>query len=766
MGDKPTVRDLQRRYQPVDPDAEQPPTGGNAVEGVSLLTILGGLGLLLLLGLLGWAIAMTVLYAKANDKHCDATGPCDIKGAYSETSGCLYSTKEQVEFLGEANSAAVGDYFFGCTYFYFYGDWRFFPKNAPYHTYITDSADYASDPYLSVLAPLAAKGRALIDDPRLSVAEKLTVQSWVVNLEFVANTSALNWAQAFEYDVVGYWWWPNAPECVGFIGSALSSGAYIGESDYQASVLNYMTQSVTAINGTRQYLLDLLAADGLPRVLMGNVTEDYAPIWAGIGDYTFLQSSYCGQGFSGAEQTQCDNLAQQLADQFAAFVDVWNGPWLQACFTYRPASAPSATPLPGYVEAYGIAYYAYTGDNVSSLPELLEYIIRGYYEAVDASDALFDAPPFAQFDNFSNYVVVSRTDFTNPLLFDCWSNAETSENIRSYMQLMWELAGEWDEYGIYANDNPAMIPFDSASRNAFYVAGGFDNSRSYWTNSGNGFVPLTPVDDSTCANLTIDAPCTCLSQKLPAWIHEIIGHAFALPTANQMRCSGTYVFSFVEGWAVYTERQIAKLESFREQYPIAYMNELAEPRQTALGGSIADAWNFLYENVTIDQCIQINFDSGYGTLAQSRARCFRIFGGYAAQQFTYERGSQLLDQQRTLLESLTGANFDAKLFHKIPIVFQYILDAETFVGITPTLAAIMNGDPAARDMPYYDFLARFALQNTQQMARDFDPGNSCDRKPAIASAAARSQSRKHGVNPLATGATPSSSLPNRHTIPQ
>lgn len=764
MGDKPTVGDLQRRYQPVDPDAEQPPTGGEVAEGVSLRTILGALGLLLLLGLLGWAIAMTVLYAQASGKHCSADGPCDIKGAYSEGDGCLYSTKEQVEFYAE--TITTDDLSFGCGSFYFEEDWRYFPKNAPYHTYITDSADYANDPYLSVLAPLAAKGRALINDPRLSLAEKLPVQAWVAQLEFVANTSAINWAQAFEHDVNGYWWWPNAPECVGFVGGVLSSGAFIGESDYQAAVLNYMAKSVAAVNGTRQYLLDLLAADGLPRVIMGNVTEDYAPIWASIGDYTFLQSSYCGQGFSGAEQTQCDNLAQQLADQFAAFVDVWNGPWLQACFAYRPASAPSGTPLPGFAEAYGVAYYTYTGDNVSSLPELLEYVIRKYYEAVDASDALFDAPPFAQFVNFSNYVKVSRTDFTNPLLFDCWPTAETSENIRSYTQLMWDLAGEWGGYGIYANDNPIVNTFNSIGANAFYRVGTFDNDRSYWVVGGNAYVPISPVSNSVCANRTIAAPCTCLSQKLPAWIHEIVGHAFAIPTAGQMRCRAlASAFSFTEGWAVYVETQLATLDSFREQYPFAYMNELATYRQTSLGGPVADAWNFLYQNISIDQCIQLNFDSGYGSLSQSRARCFRVFGGLAAQQFTYQRGNQLLTQQRALLESLTGDNFDDKLFHKIPIVFQRVLDAETFTGITPTLAAIMNGDPAARDMPYYDFLARYALQNTQQMARDFDPGNSCGRKPAVVSSAQR-HGGKHAAVTAISNNLPQAEPLGRPTIPQ
>lgn len=54
---------------------------------------------------------------------------------------------------------------------------------------------------------------------------------------------------------------------------------------------------------------------------------------------------------------------------------------------------------------------------------------------------------------------------------------------------------------------------------------------------------------------------------------------------------------------------------------------------------------------------------------------------------------------------------------------------------------IMNDDPAARDMPYYDFLARYALQNTQHMARDFDPGNSCGRKPVATSDAASAHSQ-------------------------
>lgn len=665
-----------------------------------------------------------------NTPPCSASSQCDISGSYSSFDGCVYSTPEQIQLFAKMADMSPHE-LAGCSMFYYGLGWGTFPKRVPYHTFISTAADRANDPYLSRLDVAQELGLSLLNNPALSTAERLAVTAVTASIGFTANTSALNWGHAFEYDVNGYWWWPNAPECVGLVGGTLSGGDYIGESDYQSTVLNYMRESVTAVDGTRQYLLDLLAAPGNPRVLMGAVATDYAPVWAYYGDLGYLQSSYCGQGFSGAELTQCMTLAQQLSTAFDAFQAVWNGPWLTACNTHRPDSAPSAAPLPDYNEAYAAAYYFYTGDDISTLPSMLEYLIRLYYTAYDATNDLFSDAPYSSYGDYANWLVESRSNYADPLLFDCWGHENTAEKSRAYMQLMWELANDWQEYPLYADDNPSAVTYVSPGRNAFYTSGQYDYRRSEWISGGVGHLPLDPVDNSTCTELGLSSPCVCLSKRLPAWIHELIGHAFSIPTAGKLQCGVGYfaAFSFIEGWAGYTERRFGTLDEFRHEFPMAYLNEYALDRTGSLGGPVADAWNFLYQNISLAQCTQLNFDSGYGSLGRCRARCIRVMGGMAAQQFTYQRGAQLLAQQRLVVETLTGSNFDPKLFHKSVIVLQGILDAKTFTEMSPAIAAIMNGDANARNLPHFDLIARYLLQNNQILARDYDPFNLCQRTP-------------------------------------
>lgn len=667
----------------------------------------------------------------------NATTQCDLVGSYSAFDGCVYSTDGQVEFF--AKIADVAPHELGVCQLFFYGlGWEFFPQRAPYHTFIHSDADRATDPFLSHLDSIQSLGHSLLSNPALSKAERLSLGAVLANIDFITNTSALNWGHAFEYDPNGYWWWPNAPECVGMVGDTLASGDYIGEPNYESAVLNYMTQSVAAVSGTRQYLLDLLAAPGLPRVLMGAVATDFAPIWAAYGDLTYLQDSYCGQGFDGAELTQCLALAQQLSNAFGAFQAVWNGPWRTACNTHRPDSAPSAATLPGYAEAYAVAYYYYTGDDISTLPSMLEYLIRLYYKAYDATNNLFTEAPYSQYTNFANWVTASQSDYSDPLLFDCWGDEQTPEKSRAYMQLMWELARDWQEYPLYADDNPAAATYVAPGRNAFYISGSYDRRLAQWNSGGVGYIPLDPISDSTCNQLGLPSPCTCLSLKLPAWIHELVGHAFSIPTAAKLQCGVGYfsAFSFIEGWAAYTDRQFGSFDVFRERYPMAYLNEFAVDRAFTLGGPVADAWNFLYRNLSLAECTQLNVDGGYGSVGRSRARCIRVMGGLAGQQFTYQRGSQMLDQQRAVIQALTGSNFDPKLYHKPVIVLQAMLDAKTFTEMIPTLAAIMNKDANARNLPHFDLIVRYVLQNNQVLARDYDPFNLCERTPVESTSAA------------------------------
>lgn len=698
---------------------------GATLAGVVILLVLSSLGVAWLSSL---QHRLSRLSRKIDPPLGGAQDQCDFAGAYSEHNGCVYSTAEQVHFFAEIDEISPNE--LGVCQLFYYGlGWSTFPKRAPYHTFVANEADRAADPFLSRLEPLKLLGRSILDNPSLNPGERLALNAVLANVEFIANTSALNWGHAFEYDVNGYWWWPSGPECVGMIGDTLASGDYVGEANYESAVLNYMTESVAAVSGTRQYLLDLLAAPGLPRVLMGAVAADYADVWDTYGDLTYLQDSYCGQGFDGAELTQCLALAQQLATAFDAFKAVWNGPWLAACNTHRPDSAPSAAPLPDYSEAYAIAYSFYTGDDISTLPSMLEYLIRQYYKSYDASNDLFSEAPFSSYGNYANWVSVSATNYADPLLFDCWGHEKTPEKSRAYMQLMWELARDWQEYPLYADDNPAAETYVAAGRNAFYTSGSYDYRRAQWNSGGIGHLPLDPVANATCAQLGLSQPCTCLSLKLPAWIHELVGHAFAIPTAAKLQCGTGYfsAFSFTEGWAAYTDRRFGSLDVFRQKYPMAYLNEFALDRTTILGGPVADAWNFLYQNLSLAECTQINFDAGYGSMGRSRARCIRVMGGMAGQQFTYQRGSQVLAQQRAIIEAMTGSNFDPKLFHKPVIVFEFMLDSKTFTEMVPTLAAIMNNDPNARNLPHFDLLARYVLQNNQVLARDYDPFNSCGR---------------------------------------
>lgn len=709
---------------------------------VGVATLVGVISLVVLSSLdVAWTNNLrrrvTRLSHRIDPPPSGATSQCDLAGSYSAENGCVYSTAEQVQLF--AKLADIGpNELAGCSLFQFGLGWETFPKRAPYHTFISSAADRATDPYLSHLDPALQIGLSLLNNPALSTAERLAVAAVTANIGFTANTSAVNWGHAFEYDVNSYWWWPNAPECVGFVGDTLAGGDYVGESDYQSKVLNFMSESVTAVDGTRQYLLDLLAAPGNPRVLMAAVASDYASVWANYGDLSYLETSYCGQGFSGAELTQCMTLAQQLATAFTAFQTVWNGPWLAACNTYRPDSAPSAAPLPDYDKAYAAAYYYYTGDDISSLPSLLEYLIRLYYAAYDATNDLFSEAPYSYYGNYANWLAASRSDHSDSLLFDCWGHEQTDEKSRAYMQLMWELANDWQEYPLYANDNPTVRTYVAPGRNAFYVQGQYDYRHSEWINGGAGFIPLDPVDNSTCTDLGLSSPCVCLSKKLPAWIHELIGHAFSIPTAVQMQCGVGYytAFSFVEGWAGYTDRRFGTLDIFRSKFPMAYFNEYALDRTTILGGAVADGWNFLYHNLSLAECTQINFDSGYGSLGLCRARCIRVMGGLAGQQFTYQRGSQLLAQQRMIVETLTGSNFDPKMFHKPVIKLQGILDAKTFTEMSPALAAVMNGDANARNLPHFDLIARYILQDNHNLARDYDPFNLCQRAPVQVTQAA------------------------------
>lgn len=674
--------------------------GDDAPELPRITTNAVGAALLLVVAaFLGWAIAMTVLYAdtQKGDGH-DNTLRNNICNhvrdhAIIADDGCVYSSRAVLE-AHEAILAYTGDWHF-CGYWLVAGDWSLFTGGNSWSTWGT-TAD--TNPLIAAFEQLNATVQHALSLSTTTFVEAAALEIELRELALLPELARLHHYHTGAFD----WQWVNAisapPTCVAFYSFFLPF--FAAEQGYDNKSLTFMTNTLVAINQMNDYYPQAIDAGLL--WFNDSAAQTWYFDWA-VGATPGATQPICDAMTDATVKAACDALVPQIDAAFATLTDIMENQWIPACndgFNYDHTGRAA---LPNGIDAsYVWTNYYYGAESADT-----------QREAVAAADAYSAQQLQALLNVYYPGTTVAQWNARNNDLNDAdlWLCAPKIGPISDRTQLMWGNATRWSQqvmgYGSFDVPRP-IFSVDSAAA-ASYSIGQWNSQQLLWTapSTITYGVPIKPT-------MTGFDYCF-LNYDYRLVDHEgVFGHARQLPLAVTAQCRGDPVplllsttRAYIEGTAIYGERVAYQSTTMKTACPRCAMSTLLTTAYAGVGTMFDFAF---FGNLTFSECIELALASGgYPTPAQAYNNCYRSMN--SMQRATYYAPGRHLADLRTSAEAALGGAFDLIHWHKF-IHRAGLLPWATLDELTDVYVRWRLGDETAADMRGYDYLVCQLFGNT------------------------------------------------------
>ena len=679
-----------RDYAPVEN------TDAPANELPTLPTLLLGIGGALLLGLLAWAIAMTVLYADATNQHHGGGNTvrnniCNHvpgKAVIDESDGCIYSSQAVVD----ANAAALqftSDWN-TCLYWLVVEDWAAFTGGNSWSTWGTTAA---TNPLIAAYDALNATLQAAIDKSTTTFTERATLRSKQATLALLPELAKLHHYHTGTFDF--QWQWSSyAPPTCTYV-NAFYLPFFAGEPDYTSKAMTFMNNTLNAVLTMNDYYTEALAAGIL--WFNDSSTLTWYNDWI-IATIPGTTQPICDAMPAPADQAACSLLVPQIDAAYATLADIMENQWIPACDAGFNYASGGRSHLPNGVEAgYVWTNFFYSAASADEQRGAVSQIdTANAIEAQQLLDVLFPGTTLPQW--------IARLNDLNDA--DVWLCSPDLAPIAERTQEMWDNTTVWSQqafgYGSFDVATPAFSP--SITATGIYTVGNWDTTSLLWRSPSK-----------ITYGLATNGPELCFPQYSYQLVsHEgMFGHARQVPLTTFSTCLGdesggimTGGFSYLEGIANYGDSFVIYDTDMLAECPRCTLSA-----QTSYNTSAGSMFDFaFYNNLTFSQCIANSLASGrFPTQSLAYRNCYRSMN--SMQRTCYVAPSVHINELREEAEAALGGDFDLlhwhKFIHRVGGLRWEAIDHLNNVYIQWRL-----GNEAAADMEGYDYIVCQLFGNT------------------------------------------------------